>query len=70
MATIQTNSTSRGKTVWAALIGMGLLLSGCGTKGALEAPPAYNPKVDGEVKTDKPGQSSKPNRPFILDALL
>ncbi len=54
----------------ASVIAVGLIVSGCGRRGALEAPPSAR-----VVTTDSAGNTiektaPKPDRPFILDGLL
>ena len=47
---------------------LALLLSGCGVRGSLEAPPAA-PTETGNATPGTPGQPS-PHKPSILDPLL
>ncbi|MCF6322158.1 MAG: hypothetical protein L3J32_10375 [Rhizobiaceae bacterium] len=53
-----------------SVIAVGFIVSGCGKRGALEAPPS-----DRVVTTDSVGNTinkpaPKPDRPFILDGLI
>ena len=54
------------------LIAAAVGLSGCGRKGALEAPPgmAIKPATAGEVAPADSTTTKKPNKSFLLDPLL
>ncbi|MHA1165006.1 MAG: LPS translocon maturation chaperone LptM [Alphaproteobacteria bacterium] len=54
-------------TLFVALLVSAIGLSACGRKGPLERPP--NAKV-ANAQTPEGANSSKPDRPFILDRLL
>lgn len=58
--------------IWtlAAVLVTALALTGCGRKGALEAPP--DAAVEGQPRTLRAGEAPKkvPEREFILDRLL
>lgn len=54
-------------SLFVALLVSAIGLSACGRKGPLERPP--NAKV-ADAQTSDGANSSKPDRPFILDRLL
>lgn len=61
---------SGGRWAVAVAVAMAVALTGCGRKGALEAPPEAS--VEGQPKTLNAGSAPKkvPDRKFVLDGLL
>ncbi len=54
----------------ASIVAIGLLISGCGRRGKLEAPPSANVVVTDEQGNNVTKPAPKPDRPFILDGLI
>ena len=54
----------------AGFVAIGLLASGCGRRGALEAPVTDNVVVSDEQGNSVKKPPSKPDRSFILDGLI
>ena len=53
-----------------SLLVLGLLVSACGRRGALEAPPSSKVITTDETGNKVEKSADKPDRPFILDGLL
>ena len=60
------------RAVVIGLLAAAVGLTGCGRKGALEAPPgmALKAATAGEVPPVDDSAPKKPNKPFVLDPLL
>ena len=69
MAPVDRRILSRAVVI--GLLAAAIGLSGCGRKGALEAPPgmAMKAATAGEVPAEG-AAAKKPNKPFFLDKLL
>ena len=52
------------------LVALGLILSACGRRGALELPPTAAVVTTDETGDTVAKKPEKPDRPFILDGLL